>query len=78
VALAEANYKVFLDRQKERDKPHSNEQLDDLSMLIITNDMRGNPTENPKGGKIKGEQSELVITDDMRSNSIDLPQGGRR
>jgi hypothetical protein len=55
-ALAEANYKVFLDRQKERDK-------------------RGNPTENPKDGKIRGEQYELVITNDMRSNSMDLPQG---
>jgi len=74
-ALAEANYKVFLDRQKERDKPHSDELLDDLSMLIITNDKRGNPTENPKDGKIRGEQYELVITNDMRSNSMDLPQG---
>jgi len=42
-ALAEANYKVFLDRQKDRDKPRGDDIDSDLSMGIIDNGVRLGP-----------------------------------
>lgn len=40
-ALAEANYKVFLDKQKERDKTRDDDS-EDLTMVVIDNSMRFN------------------------------------
>lgn len=36
-AIAEANYKVFLEKQKDRDKPHGEDATSDLAMDIIDN-----------------------------------------
>jgi hypothetical protein len=38
--LAEANYKVFLEKQKERDKPLTDDLSSELSMGIIDNSIR--------------------------------------
>lgn len=40
VVLAEANYKVFLEKQKERDKPLTDDLSSELSMGIIDNSIR--------------------------------------
>lgn len=40
-AIAEANYRVFLEKQKERDKPCGDEFMDDLALGIIDNSGRG-------------------------------------
>lgn len=69
-ALAETNYKVFLEKQKNRDKPREEEGNGDLNMGIIDSEIRlGHPnsskvegcqgssaecTENPNSSKVEG------------------------
>lgn len=47
-AIAEANYKCFLERQGEKNRPKDDDQLQDLAMEVISNNLRQiSPT--PKG-----------------------------
>lgn len=49
-AIAEANYKSYLDRQKERTQPQDESQLADLDMGVISNKERDFTMISSKGG----------------------------
>lgn len=68
-AVAEANYKVFLDKMKDRDKPPTDEFSSDLSMGVIDNSVRLN-----SGNDIMGEGDPGMDTN-IRS-MVTGPPGG--
>jgi len=49
-AIAEANYKSFLEKQQNRNGPQGEEQLSDLAMEVITNKQRILPQSSLMGG----------------------------
>jgi hypothetical protein len=48
--IAEANYKSYLDRQKEKTQPQDESQLADLAMGVISNKERDFTMISSKGG----------------------------
>lgn len=53
-ALAEANYKVFLEKQKDRDKLRVEDNDGDLTMGVLDNTVRLNPSDSLKVEVFKG------------------------
>jgi hypothetical protein len=51
-ALAEANYKVFLEKQKGKQDSLSSNQMDDLTMEVFDNKGRGVMSKPNKGGLV--------------------------
>lgn len=49
-SIAKANYKQFLEKLKEKDKPTEEELLEDMAMETISNLQRGFVNESPNGG----------------------------
>jgi len=61
-AIAEANFKVFLEKQKERHGPHSSSQVEDLAMEAIDNKERGVMADQAKVGLDSNDQgSSLAV-----------------
>lgn len=59
-AIAEANYKQYLERLKDKDKPIEEDFVDDLVMGTITNSQRGYEPESSKGGGSGSIPEELL------------------
>jgi hypothetical protein len=68
-ALAEANYKVFLDKQKDRDKPCEEDYEDALNMGINDNSIR---IDNSIQSKMTMEISNRASNDDV----VEISKGG--
>lgn len=62
-ALAKANYKSFLEKQKEKDKPQSEDFLDDLTMVVIDNEVRNNSATPAMGGGASENSDEPNVPD---------------
>jgi hypothetical protein len=73
-AIAEANYKCFLEKQREKTQPHDDLQTGELAMMVITNNDRDVPVGLSKGGVDKGISKEVVRNKEFGS-SIDLSKG---
>jgi hypothetical protein len=73
-AIAEANYKCFLEKQREKTQPHDDLQTGELAMMVITNNDRDVPVGLSKGGVDKGISKEVVRNKEFGS-SIDLSEG---
>jgi hypothetical protein len=56
-AIAEANYRSYLDKLKEKTMPQDDCQIEDLAMEVISNEHRGIPVDPSKGG---GDKDILV------------------
>lgn len=70
-AIAEANYKVNLEKQKERQGPLSDSQLEDSAMEAITNQERSVATDPTKGGLDSNDTHELIgVTPCSISNEV--------
>lgn len=48
-AIAEANYRAYLERQKNKNGPQNEEDRGDLSLEIISNQNRGLDSDPPRG-----------------------------
>jgi hypothetical protein len=68
-ALAEANYKVFLDKQKDRDKPREEDYEDAPNMGIIDNSIH---IDNSIQSKMTMEVSNRASNDDV----VEISKGG--
>jgi hypothetical protein len=60
VAIAEANYKQYLEKLKEKEKPREEDFLEDLVMETITNIQRGYVSKSFKGGGSEKLMDELL------------------
>lgn len=60
-AIAEANYKCFLEKQREKTKPQDESQIEDLAMGVISNKDRGAPVDLSKGGVDNGDLQVLEL-----------------
>jgi hypothetical protein len=56
-AIAEDNYRSYLDKLKEKTMPQDDCQIEDLAMEVISNEHRGIPVDPSKGG---GDKDILV------------------
>lgn len=78
-ALAEANYKVFKDRQKEKDKPHDDDLTNDLTMGVIDNSVRlvYEASSKPESAKVANIDKTLKIINETFKGeaSLDVPKG---
>jgi hypothetical protein len=63
-ALAEANYKVYLEKIKERDKPRDDDLSEDLSMGIVDNSVRLETENNSVHNLTKGVREHIVKDSD--------------
>lgn len=68
-AIAEANYKSFLEKQKFRDAPQNDEQLADLTMEVISNIQR-----NHSQSSLRGESSDRDVDDKNDTSAIQISQ----
>lgn len=70
-ALAEANYKVFLEKQKERQEPLSENPMDDLTMEVFDNKGRGVMTKPTKEGLVSPDHyAEIEPTNSISQNEM--------
>jgi hypothetical protein len=70
-AIAEANYKAFLDKQKERQESLYENQMDDLTMEVCDNKGRGVMTEPTKGGLVSPNPcAENVLNNKKHQNEM--------
>jgi hypothetical protein len=60
VAIAEANYKQYLERLKDKEKPIKDDFVDGLVMGTITNSQRGYEPESSMGGGSGSIPEELL------------------
>lgn len=77
--MAEANYKAFKDRQKEKDKPHDDDLTNDLTMGVIDNSVRlvSEDSSKPESAKVADIDKTLkVISETFKGEgSLDVPKG---
>lgn len=73
-AIAEANYKCFLEKQREKTKPQDESQTEELAMMVITNNDRDVSVDLSKGGVDKGISQGVVMNKEIGS-PIDLSEG---
>jgi len=71
-ALAEANYKVFLEKLKDMDKPHSDDHSEDLTMGVIDNSKRASSDITMTNNLTK-----VVMDNDLESDVAESSKGGR-
>ena len=70
-ALAEANYKVFLAKLKDMDKPHSDDHSEDLTMGVIDNSKRASSDITMTNNLTK-----VVMDNDLESDVAESSKGG--
>lgn len=71
-AVAEANYKCFLEKQKSKGWPNSEEFLEDLNMGIISNDARNKSPSLTKGVSEEGLLVNCSGVNSNQANNEDL------
>lgn len=72
-ALAEANYKIFLEKQKERDKPVNDDPIEELTMEVIDNSVRydiSNPMGTDLTMVVENADSGIVVTKNPKGGGL--------